>query len=90
MRYEDDLGRDMIAVPIGPTRQRFVGVASIGILFTFEEFVADALADGRLVRVLKDWQEEFAGPRLYYNSRRQMPAALGAFVDFVRSKSRGA
>ena len=54
MRYEDDLGRDMIAVPIGPTRQRLVGVASMGILFTFEELVADALADGRLVRVLKD------------------------------------
>ena len=63
-------------------------VAGLGILFTFEEFVAGALADGKLVRALNEWQEEFAGPRLYYNSRRQMPAALRVFVDFIKSQSR--
>jgi len=56
-----------------------------GIAFTFEDQVKDLLADGRLVRVLEDWCPYYSGFYLYYPSRRQMPAALRAFVDFVRA-----
>jgi DNA-binding transcriptional LysR family regulator len=57
-----------------------------GIAFTFEDQVKDLVADGRLVRVLEDWCPYYSGFYLYYPSRRQMPAALRAFVDFVRAE----
>ena len=41
-----------------------------------EEHAAPHLASGRLVRVLEDWCEPFAGYFLYYPSRRQQLAAL--------------
>ncbi|MBB4006270.1 LysR family transcriptional regulator [Allorhizobium taibaishanense] len=150
IRYEESLHRDMIAVPIGPRRQRYVCVASLdylarhgmpadpgalvdhhsvlhrfaaglvnewrferggqtinvtppprliaetvdlelaavraglGLMRTFEDFVADDIAAGRLVRVLTDWEDEFSGPFLYYHSRRQMPVPLRVFIDHVR------
>lgn len=55
-----------------------------GLAFAFESQVADLIADGRLVRVLEDWCPEYGGFYLYYPSRRQLPAPLRAFVDFVR------
>lgn len=55
-----------------------------GIAFVFEDYVRDALADGRLERVLDDWCPPFDGFHLYYPSRRQMRPALRAFVDFFR------
>jgi DNA-binding transcriptional LysR family regulator len=48
--------------------------------------VAADIAAGRLERVLDDWFPSFPGPYLYYPSRRHMPAALRAFVDFVRAQ----
>jgi DNA-binding transcriptional LysR family regulator len=60
-----------------------------GIAFTFEDQVKDLVADGRLVRVLEDWCPYYSGFYLYYPSRRQMPAALRAFVDFVRMDASG-
>ena len=59
--------------------------AGVGLLATFEGFVADAVAAGRLETVLDDWQPPFSGPYLYYPSRRHMPAPLRAFVDFVKA-----
>ena len=59
-------------------------VSGLGIIATFEEWLAPALHDGRLVPVLPDWWQEFSGPFLYFSSRRQMPAALRAFVDFIK------
>lgn len=60
-----------------------------GIAFTFEDQVTDLVADGRLARVLEDWCPYYSGFYLYYPSRRQMPAALRAFVDFVRADRSG-
>jgi DNA-binding transcriptional LysR family regulator len=57
-----------------------------GIAFTFEDQVKDLVADGRLVRLLEDWCPYYPGFYLYYPSRRQMPSALRAFIDFVRSQ----
>lgn len=154
IRYDERLERDMIAVPIGPRRQRYVTVAApsylerrgrpehprdllahscilhrfisgytvswefergeetliitpsgpiitnavemeieaafagLGVIRTFEELLAPGIADGRLVRILEEWDSEFSGPFLYYQSRRHMPAPLRAFVDFVRMEQR--
>jgi DNA-binding transcriptional LysR family regulator len=60
--------------------------AGVGLMATFEDFVADALAAGRLESVLDDWLPPFAGPYLYYAGRRHMPAPLRAFVDFLKAE----
>lgn len=154
VRYDERLEKDMIAVPLGPRRQRFVtaaspayllahgeprhprdildhvcirhrfasgrvssweyergnevlrlspqaritantleleisaAVAGLGIIATFEEFLAPAIAAGELVPILQDWAPEFPGPYLYYASRRHMPPPLRAFVDFIKSRPR--
>jgi DNA-binding transcriptional LysR family regulator len=151
IRYEEALHQDMIAVPIGPRRQRFVvaaapsyievhgvpehprdlmqhrcilhrfasgrvlpwafergeekislmppaclisesneveqhaALAGLGIVCTFEEFLAPALSSGALQVVMPDWIQTFSGPFLYYPSRTLMPAPLRAFVDFVKA-----
>jgi len=59
-------------------------LSSIGLAYTFEQQVAAHLADGRLVRVLEDWCPYYPGFYLYYPSRARMPAALRAFIDFLR------
>ncbi|MGH6762147.1 MAG: LysR family transcriptional regulator [Phyllobacterium sp.] len=55
-----------------------------GLAFLFEAHIPDALADGRLVRVLEDWCQPFPGLYLYYPSRRRMRPALRAFIDFYK------
>lgn len=151
VRYDDRLEKDMIAVPIGPRRQRYVAAATpaylaahgrprhpkdllrhacirhrftsgviphweferggkvlriaprgpliasaaefeisaacagLGVIYTFEDFLASALRARRLVPILEEWWQSFPGPFLYYPSRRLMPAPLRAFVDFIKS-----
>lgn len=155
VRYEESLAKDMIAVPIGPRRQRFVAAASpdylaahgtprhpseltdhqllghrfengkvgsfefekagqklripprgqlvtsshdlriksaingLGIVYLFEEFLREALDDGRLVPILEDWWQAFDGPFLYYHGRKHMPSPLRAFIDFIKTESQG-
>ncbi|WP_455270856.1 LysR family transcriptional regulator [Rhizobium herbae] len=155
VRYDERLEKDMIAVPIGPRRQRFIAAASpayllahgeprhpreildhacirhrfasgslaswefekgdetvrispqaritsntleleiraaidgLGIIATFEEFLAPAIASGELVPILEDWMPDFPGPYLYYASRKHMPPPLRVFVDFIKSRPRG-
>lgn len=55
-----------------------------GLAFVFEGLVQEDLAAGRLVRVLENWCPYFPGLYLYYPSRRQLPSALKAFVEFVK------
>ncbi|WP_426022892.1 LysR family transcriptional regulator [Brevundimonas sp. PWP3-1b1] len=57
----------------------------VGVAFLPESFVAPWLQTGKLVRVLEDWCKPFPGFHIYYPSRRQMPEALRAFIDFVRT-----
>jgi DNA-binding transcriptional LysR family regulator len=55
-----------------------------GLGFVMEDHVSEQLADGRLVRVLKDWCPVFPGYHLYYPSRRQPSAAFSVLVDALR------
>lgn len=61
-------------------------VEGVGLAFVFEAQVEQHIAEGKLVRVLADWCPAYPGLFLYYPSRRQLPAALRAFVDFTRSQ----
>jgi DNA-binding transcriptional LysR family regulator len=58
--------------------------AGLGVISSFEEFLAPELSRGALEPVLEDWWQSFSGPFLYYAGRRHMPAPLRAFVDFIR------
>ena len=59
--------------------------SSLGLVYTFDDYLEADLAEGRLVSVLDDWTPPFPGPSLYFSERRLMPAALQAFVDHVKS-----
>lgn len=56
-----------------------------GLAFVFAGQVEQLIAKRKLVRVLADWCPAYPGFFLYYPSRRQLPAALRAFVDFARA-----
>ena len=157
IRYDERLEQDMIAVPIGPRRQRFAtaaapayldrrgrpqhprellqhacllgrfgsgamavwefengseivridpkgpltvrigagidlavdaAIAGTGIITLFEEWLQPHLASGALEPVLEPWWQAFSGPFLYYPGRRQLPAPLRAFVDFIAAQRR--
>jgi DNA-binding transcriptional LysR family regulator len=58
----------------------------VGIAYAFEIQVEALVTQGRFVRVLEDWCPYYEGFHLYYPSRRQVPAPLRAFIDFVRAE----
>lgn len=64
--------------------------AGTGFLITFEQWTRGGVRAGRLVELFADWQSEFTGPRLYYSSRRHVPATLRAFIDFMRWRGQDA
>jgi DNA-binding transcriptional LysR family regulator len=51
--------------------------------------VESFIAERRLVPLLQDWMPRSVGFFLYYPSRRQMPAALQAFIEFLKKEMRG-
>jgi DNA-binding transcriptional LysR family regulator len=59
-------------------------LAGSGLAYLFEQQAEALVAEGRLVRVLADWCPAYPGFFLYYPGRRQVPAALRAFIDFAR------
>jgi len=56
----------------------------VGIGTAMEDSLAELIAKGHLVQVLKDWCPSFSGYFLYYPSRRNQPAALAALIDTLR------
>lgn len=66
--------------------QLTIGAAldGIGLLLTARDYVAPYIANGRLVPLLEDWTPIGESLCLYYPSRRQLPAALRALIDFLR------
>jgi DNA-binding transcriptional LysR family regulator len=69
-----------VSLMVGPALQ------GLGLVYVFEDMVSEHLASGRLVQVLADWCPYYPGLHLYYPSRRHVPAALKAFIDFVRNR----
>lgn len=55
-----------------------------GLAYVFEQQARELIKQKKLVRVLEDWCPAYPGFFLYYPSRRQLPAALRAFIDFAR------
>jgi DNA-binding transcriptional LysR family regulator len=54
----------------------------MGILYSYDQRrIHEAIAEGRLVRVLADWSPTFPGLFLYYSNRRSPTPALRAFID---------
>ena len=58
--------------------------AGLGILYLFEDWLRPDFERGVLEPVLESWWPSFSGPYLYYSGRRLVPAALRAFIEFVR------
>jgi DNA-binding transcriptional LysR family regulator len=57
--------------------------AGQGLFQSFELGLAQWLASGKLVQVLPEWSDERFPLYAYYPSRRQAPAKLRAFLEFV-------
>lgn len=57
--------------------------AGAALGYMLEPDVADEIRDGRLIQVLDDWCQPFAGCHLYYPSRQVTPA-LRALIDALR------
>jgi len=62
-------------------------VDGIGIAYTIEAAADLFLRSGQLVRVLEEWSPCFEGLFLYYHGQRQVPAALRALIDMIRTSS---
>jgi DNA-binding transcriptional LysR family regulator len=93
--WEFERGGEIVkVVPQGPLianssdLEIAAAIRGLGIIGTFDGFVADAVAAGTLELVLDDWSQPFPGPYLYYASRRHMPGPLRAFVDFLKRENR--
>jgi DNA-binding transcriptional LysR family regulator len=57
----------------------------LGIARVPAELAAPFLRTGQLIRVLENWSAAVEGYFLFYHGRRQIPAALRAFIDMVRA-----
>lgn len=75
-------GRIMVNNPDLAVR---AAVDRLGIAYTIEAQAEPFLRSGQLVRVLEDWSPSFEGLFLYYPGHRQVPAALRALIDMIRT-----
>ncbi len=57
----------------------------VGIARIPASLIESHIASRRLIPLLEDWAPRSVGFFLYYPSRRQIPAALRAFIDFVKA-----
>jgi DNA-binding transcriptional LysR family regulator len=67
-----------------PELEISAAAAGLGMIASFEGFLAPAIGSGALEEVLEDWSPRFSGPFLYYASRRHMPPPLRAFIDYIK------
>ena len=75
-------GRVMVNDPDLAVR---AAVDGLGIAYVTEAQAEPFLRSGHLVRVLEDWSPAFEGLFLYFPGHRQVPAALRAFIDMIRT-----
>jgi DNA-binding transcriptional LysR family regulator len=57
----------------------------IGIIQLPDDQVAPYVRAKQIVPLLEDWAPRIGGLYLYHSSRRQVPPALEALIDFLRS-----
>jgi DNA-binding transcriptional LysR family regulator len=57
----------------------------LGIAYAVEALADPFLRSGQLVRVLEEWSPSFEGFFLYYPGHRQVPVALPALIDMLRT-----
>ncbi|ECG8588943.1 LysR family transcriptional regulator [Salmonella enterica subsp. salamae] len=58
--------------------------AGMGLAYVPEDSVEQAVAEGKLIKVLEAWCEPFPGYYLYYPSRKQHTAAFALLIDALR------
>ena len=63
--------------------------AGLGIACPVEAMVADDIAAGRLVPLLKAWWPTFPGYYLYHSTRVHVPRKLRVFIDFMTARCNG-
>ena len=56
-----------------------------GIAYVYEELVRDDIRNGQLTELLAQWKAPPSRFFLYYPSRRHVPPALKAFIEFIRA-----
>ncbi|MHC2016580.1 LysR family transcriptional regulator [Methylobacterium sp. CM6247] len=64
-------------------------VQGVGLAFVFEGYAAEALAQGRVRRLMEEWCPAFPGFHLYYSGRRHVPSTLRAFIAVMREAPSG-
>ena len=62
-------------------------VNDLGLAYALEDRVRPHIESGRLVRLLQDWTEPFAGFFLYYPSRRQIQPTLAALISVLKAQT---
>ena len=67
---------------------RQAALDGLGLANLPEDYVASHIAEGRLVRVLRDWCPPYPGYHLYYPSRRQQTPAFSLLVETLRHRTR--
>lgn len=83
-------GRTITVIPVGPITGNDAlivvnaALASAGVAYVQEDYVRREIEAGLLQRLLDDWSPGFGQPYLYFPRQRHVPAALRAFIDFVR------
>lgn len=94
--YRWELERDGKAIELAVTGSLIVNddalmldaaLAGQGLALLIEGLAAEALVQGKLMRLMEDWCPAFPGLFLYYPSRRLMRPALRAFVDFLKTEA---
>lgn len=87
--FEKD-GRELNVRVDGPLVYNSLGLrinsalAGLGLAYVPEDQILPLVTSGRLIRVLEDWCEPFAGYHLYYPSRRHASPAFSAMVRELR------
>jgi len=60
-------------------------ISGLGVVYLYEDLLQPYIDSGALEPILAEWRQDFSGPFLYYPGRKQLPAPLRAFVDFVKA-----
>jgi DNA-binding transcriptional LysR family regulator len=90
-RWEFEKGRQALTVnPQGPATFDDPDLViravlnGVGLGTAMEQPLAEMIAKGWLVQVLREWCPTFPGYFLYYPSRQNQPAALAALINTLR------